>query len=125
MNLENRWHLLNNLGEALTKMMTREYTGLSRSLAPKIEENPVEITDELPVREKEVATNGIIRQRFDEMTKLQTEGLSIKGIARQLGMHRETVSKYMLVLHSGISERATFCKWSLRDYQSIENAISL
>ncbi|MBE9601513.1 ISL3 family transposase [Pedobacter sp. MC2016-24] len=56
-----RWHLLKNLGEALTKMMTREYTRLTRSLAPKIEESPVEIPDELPVREKEVATTGIIR----------------------------------------------------------------
>lgn len=91
-----RWHLLKNLGEALTKMMTREYTRLTRSLAPKIEESPVEIPDELPVREKEVATTGIIRRRFDEMKKLQAEGLSIKGIARQLGMHRETVRKYML-----------------------------
>jgi transposase len=90
-----RWHLLKNLGEALTKMMTREYARLTRSLAPRIEESPVEIPDELPIREKELATTGIIRRRFDEMKKLQAESLSIKAIARQLGMHRETVRKYM------------------------------
>lgn len=87
-----RWHLLKNLGEALTKIMPREYARLTRSLAPRIEESPVEI----PIREKELATTGIIRRRFDEMKKLQAEGLSIKAIARQLGMHRETVRKYML-----------------------------
>lgn len=48
----------------------------------------------LSVREKEVATTGIIRQRFDEMKKLQAEGLSIKGIAKQLGMHRDTGRAY-------------------------------
>ncbi|TKC06180.1 ISL3 family transposase [Pedobacter frigoris] len=88
-----RWHLLKNLGEALTKMMTREYARLSSSLAPRIEESPLEMPDELPVREKESATTGIIKQRFDEMKKLQAEGLSIKRIAVQLGMHRETVRK--------------------------------
>jgi len=90
-----RWHLLKNLSEALTKMMNREYAGLNRSLTPKIDESPVEVPGALPVREKEVATTGIIKQRFDEMKKLQAEGLPITKIAGRLGMSRQTVRKYM------------------------------
>jgi hypothetical protein len=94
-------------------MMTREYARLSSSLAPRIEESPLEMPDELPVREKESVTTGIIKQRFDEMKKLQAEGLSIKRIAVQLGMHRETVRKYMLT--------ENLVRKSYRDRGMIEN----
>jgi len=108
-----RWHLLKNLGEAFTKMMTREYGRLTRSLVPQSDGNLIEIPQVLPVKEPQIATTGILKQRYDEMKKLQAKGLSIKGIARQLGMHRNTVRKYMLT--------DTLVRKSYKDSSMIEN----
>jgi DNA-binding NarL/FixJ family response regulator len=108
-----RWHLLKNLSEAVTKMMTREYARLSKSLLPKITENSMEVPEVLPIKEKEVAITGILRIRFDEMKKLQAEGLPINRIAAQLGMSRQTVRKYMSM--------ETLLRKSYKDRGMIEN----
>ena len=63
-------------------MMAREYGRLTRSLAPQTDGNLIEIPQVLPVKEPQIATIGILKQRYDEMKKLQAKGLSIKGIAR-------------------------------------------
>ncbi|MES2653389.1 MAG: ISL3 family transposase [Bacteroidota bacterium] len=90
-----RWHLLKNLGEALTRMMTREYSRLNRTLLPEIDESPIEIPVALPVKAPEAAIKGVLKRRFDEMKKLQTEGLSANKISAQLHMSRSTVRKYL------------------------------
>jgi len=61
---------------------SRKYTKLSRSLAPRTEESPLEIPDQLPIREEEVATTGC-KTMVHEKKKLSTKGLSIKRIEAQ------------------------------------------
>lgn len=91
-----RWHLLKNLGEAVKRIMVREYTRLSKAVAPKTVEQPLMIPKTLPTK-KLAATDGVIKQRFDEMKKLQAKGLSNNKIAKTLGMHKDTVRKYLSV----------------------------
>ena len=90
-----RWHLLKNLGEAVKRIMVREYTRLSRAVAPKTVQKPLVVPKDFPAGKKLAATDGVIKQRFDEMKKLQAKGLSNNAIAKSLGMHRDTVRKYL------------------------------
>ncbi|WP_256377623.1 transposase [Pedobacter sp. KBS0701] len=93
--ITDRWHLLKNLGEAVKRIMVREYTRLSRAVAPKTVEEPLGVLKDFPARKKLAATGGVVKQRFDEMKKLHAKGLSNNAIAKSLGMHRSTVRKYL------------------------------
>jgi len=75
--------------------MVREYTRLSRAVAPKTVDEPLVVPKDFPAGKKLAATEGVIKQRFDEMKKLQAKGLSNNAIAKSLGMHRNTVRKYL------------------------------
>ncbi|MGN8055194.1 hypothetical protein ACTJKN_02900 [Pedobacter sp. 22163] len=75
--------------------MVREYTRLSRAVAPKTVEKPRVVPKDFPAGKKLAPTGGVIKQRFDEMKKLQVKGLSNNAIAKSLGMHRDTVRKYL------------------------------
>lgn len=91
-----RWHLLKNLGEATTKVMLREYSRLNQVF--RKEAAPAPVKEETIVRGRHVAHSSdteIRRQRFLELKELQTQGHSIKAMARHLKMHRQTIKKYM------------------------------
>jgi len=75
--------------------MVREYTRLSRTVAPKTVEKPLGVPKDFPAGKKLAATDSVIKQRFDKMEKLQAKGLSNSAIAKSLGMHRDTVRKYL------------------------------
>lgn len=75
--------------------MVREYTRLSRAVAPKIVDEPLVVPKDFPSGKKLAATDGVIKQRFDKMKKLQAKELSNSAIAKSLGMHRDTVRKYL------------------------------
>src|SRR5690606_31494315 len=92
-----RWHLLKNLGEAIIKLMIREYTKLNRLLAGKQTIGPDKFSPKsLSKKDDSVRrTPSRAKQRFEEVKKLQTKGHSIRAIARHLNMHRQTVKKYM------------------------------
>jgi len=92
-----RWHLLKNLGEAVKRVMIREYSRLSNAIAPKTNSRQSNFPEALPAGKRLPATDGIIKQRFDEMKKLQAKGMSISGISRVLSMNRTTVKKYLSV----------------------------
>ncbi|KAA6432236.1 ISL3 family transposase [Dyadobacter flavalbus] len=88
-----RWHLLKNLGEAANKIITREYARMNK--ITKTEE--ILYTEPLNTSDPDTSpvSDGIRKQRFDYLKKLQNDGLSIKRMAKLLGMHRQTVKKYM------------------------------
>ncbi len=60
-----RCHLLKNLGEAVKRIMVREYTRLSRAVAPKTVHQPLLVPEDFPMGKKLAATDGVIKQRFD------------------------------------------------------------
>ncbi|MDA7716901.1 ISL3 family transposase [bacterium] len=86
-----RWHLLKNLKEAIAKIMYREYNRLSRIPDPIKSSKLKELNPSLP-KNKPIDTKS--KQRFLEVKRMQKEGCSIRAIARNLNMHRQTVKKY-------------------------------
>lgn len=91
--ITDRWHLLKNLAEATTKIMTREYARLNKML--KHEANIEAGIPDTPDLDQSTVSDGMLKQRFDQLKILQSQGFSIKGMAKTLGMHRQTVKKYM------------------------------
>ncbi|WP_316821219.1 hypothetical protein [Pedobacter gandavensis] len=55
----------------LCNSLLREYTRLSKAPAPKIVKEPLPVPKDFPAGKKLAATDGVIKQRFDEMKKLQ------------------------------------------------------
>lgn len=88
-----RWHLLQNVKQAVVKIMNREYSKLSQLSK---QENTKERKISIPKKETPKTLNKSQR-RFNQMKKLQQQGLSIRAIARELNIHRETVKKYMFL----------------------------
>lgn len=77
--IADRWHLLKNLGEAVNKLMTREYGKLSQ----------------IPKQHNYQSVNTAPIHIIKDMEELQSQGLSILAISKKLGMHRQTIKKYM------------------------------
>ncbi|MYY27388.1 hypothetical protein EH152_18425 [Elizabethkingia anophelis] len=86
--IADRWHLLKNLGEVVNKLMTREYGKLSQIAKQHKSISVAPIMFEDKILSKTL-------QRFNEMKELQSKGLSILAISNKLGMHRQTIKKYM------------------------------
>ncbi|WP_288883417.1 ISL3 family transposase [Pedobacter panaciterrae] len=56
-----RWHLLKNLGEAIKRVMIREYSRLSKAIAPKTGSRRSNFPEALPVGKRLPATDGVIK----------------------------------------------------------------
>lgn len=80
-----RFHLIKNMSDCITKVISENYADY-RALVRKDENQP----------EKEVTVRVDSRQiMFDEVKELQNKGFKIAKIAKQLGIARQTVRKYM------------------------------
>jgi len=115
-----RWHLLKNLREALERLFERESETIAEALkppepapesvvvqpgAPASEERPVAETpippppcDPAPTSPRQEARQARRRrrvERFDQVHELKRRGLSIRGIARELGLSRKAVRRYL------------------------------
>lgn len=107
-----RFHLLMNLRDALERLLGRHHTELREAarrvslrratkiaLKSKIEGGPPVIRDEAlrsPFDEQRKLENRERRRaRYEAVKQLSSEGLNLSAIARQLGMHRETVRRFM------------------------------
>ncbi|MCL1689418.1 ISL3 family transposase [Elizabethkingia anophelis] len=88
--IADRWHLLKNLGEAVNKLMTREYGKLNQ-IAKQHNYKSISVA---PIMDEDKTLSKTL-QRFNEMKELQSRGLSILAISKKLGMHRQTIKKYM------------------------------
>lgn len=95
-----RWHLLKNLGEAVQKLMVKQYSTINTTMADlqqqdKIKES-VSVHPLLKVDASHDVLDDKIRiKRFNQLKQLQGKGYSIRAMARHLGMHRQTVKKYL------------------------------
>ena len=114
-----RFHLLCNLREALVRMLNRYPQALrevARTVAERQDIPPPDVVESEPsgltmttppsrARQAREASRTRWRERYNQVMELHRQGHSIRQIARQMGMHRETVRKF---LRSGqFPERAT------------------
>lgn len=116
-----RWHLLKNLRETMERVLNRHHRALQRTaeaiaaippttatatvlVAPALESgpSPMPLTraerDRVERRERRLA-------RYQAVLELDRQGGSIRAIARQLGLQRVTVRRYLQA--EGFPERAT------------------
>jgi len=94
-----RFHLIRNLVDALKKIFDRKgpiIRDAARELALEKQgdsaESTIETTEPQPVDLE--AAKSWQELRFEEVKKLQAQGVSIREIARQLKIHRNTIRKY-------------------------------
>jgi transposase len=108
-----RWHLLQNLTEAVQRVVERHYSRL-REIVQQIAESadseqrePAQETTLAPslraVEQRRRAREEEKQARYTEVLRLHAQGLPILAIARQLRMHRRLVRQY---LRLGVLPRA-------------------
>ena len=96
-----RWHLFKNLREALERFFEGRKPELQGASAPELVENPdaaPENPTETPrtrAEQDKLARRQKRQQRYDAVKALHEQGVSNRGIARQLGMDVRTVAKYL------------------------------
>ena len=83
-----RWHLLKNLGEAMRKILDREYSALKKVREANRETRAAEPR----LLKSTVATAQ--QEKFKEVKSLLKQGVSILEISRRFKMSRITVRKY-------------------------------
>jgi transposase len=85
-----RFHLWQNLGQAVEKALTTVQAGfVEPSAAPVSDIGPPEITAPLP--ELKVVTR--LRSQYTAVHELRAQGMSKAAIGRKLGLHQATVRK--------------------------------
>ena len=121
--IADRWHLLCNLGDALERLLVREYDSVRRvadavAQGPELVDGdpaiplgemapgepppaspsaaPVAVAPALTATERErLASRQRRLARYDEVIALQAQGLGIATIAKRLGMARKTVRRFL------------------------------
>ncbi|MCX0270028.1 transposase [Nocardia zapadnayensis] len=103
--IADRWHIWNNLGDAVERTGTRHRTALTAAIGgPETTEGP-DSADTAegpaamqlgPVAPAQRLDRTAIRnrQRFTEVQQLLSEGVSLRGIGQRLGLARGTVRRF-------------------------------
>jgi transposase len=112
-----RWHLLKNLREAVERLLERQHGSVREALAalphtvtpgtgPTSEETatpppspPVEPILTSPRQEVRQAKRGRRQERYDRARQMHADGHSVRRIARELGISREAVGRYVRQSH--------------------------
>ena len=96
-----RWHLLKNLGEMLVRILAnhhRELKTLTQTMMVS-QPAPVELRPQPMTTEAEclssINTNSRRYARFVQTHELHAQGFTLSAIARQTGMDRKTIRKYL------------------------------
>lgn len=102
-----RWHLLQNLTEAVQAVVERHYPRFRQMVQPVAEQEsaPPEQTEPTltttaplsPVQQLRQARREHREARCAEVLRLREQGDSIQSIARQLRMHRRLVRQYLRI----------------------------
>jgi transposase len=123
MQTADRFHLLLNLQEHVTHVFERKHESLQQiaaearlSVTPSVESSPTETTQEVPLPslphqekpgkggdEKPLTTTAAHQlarrtkrqNRYEEVMKLYRQGVSQSAIAELIGLHRDTVHRYV------------------------------
>jgi transposase len=103
-----RWHVLQNLTEAVQRVVQRHYARLREIVQESTESTSVEQTGEAQeptnatpskssAEQLRRARNERRQARCAEVLRLQAQGMSILAIARHLRMHRCSVRQYIRI----------------------------
>ena len=100
-----RFHLLTNLGDALQRVMDTQQSALQMAVQelarekqaqPALKEEAVHALEPATACEASHPTVSSGKQaNFQEVKRLQTQKYSIRAIARQTGLNRKTIRKYL------------------------------
>lgn len=99
-----RWHLLRNLREMLTRILDRHHATVrqaARSMADKPAPTPPSVPPRTRSRRNQARSESRRArrlQRFEEVKRLHGQGIRQRTIAKQLGMHRSTVRRFIRAL---------------------------
>jgi transposase len=97
-----RWHLLRNVREALMRLLDRHHHDLREAArAAKTQSQPT--PPAVPLQTEEPATTSVPSSdardrglaRYQRVLELDQQGLSGRAIARLMGLHRDTVQRYL------------------------------
>jgi hypothetical protein len=106
--IADRWHVINNLGEALEKVLARHHADLKRALTPEEERQVTAVLDQqtlahITARSQAEQLRQARRERrlatFTRVQELSAQGWSGASIARMLGIHKKTAVKYAQMDH--------------------------
>jgi transposase len=103
-----RWHLLQNLTEAVQRVVERHSARLREIVQKSTESTSVEQTGEVQEPTNATPSNSSAAQlrrareerrqaRCAEVLRLQAQGMSILAMARQLRIHRRSVRQYIRI----------------------------
>ncbi|MCC7292441.1 MAG: ISL3 family transposase [Phycisphaerales bacterium] len=103
-----RWHLLDNLRDALVRMLDRRHGDVQKAArlvasAASPQASPPEKRSPSPRRHRPSTAAQQLRQarrsrrlaRYEQVLELHRQGVSQRTIARQIGLNRETVERYI------------------------------
>jgi len=97
-----RWHLLVNLRDALERFLQRRSVVVRELLRDPVPENmpipashPVATQSEEPEADSRAGVAEQRRARFERVRSLHAGGMSLRGIARALGLNYQTVERYV------------------------------
>jgi transposase len=103
-----RWHLLRNLGDAVRAIIDAQHAAVRRtaklvveslpvpSVAAPVSSNPVPTA----VDRRSQASQARRQVRYEEAARLRAAGVSIAGIAAQLGAERKTIRRWLRAGHA-------------------------
>ena len=115
-----RWRLLKNAGEMLTRVFDRHHREL-KQVAQAVSPTPP-VTAEMRVIDPPptvIQPSAKRRARFEQVHALHTQGFTISAIARHAGLDRKTVRRYLSLEALPAFERAARQRYgALAPYQS-------
>jgi transposase len=106
--IADRWHLIQNLGEALEKVLARHHADLKRAFTPEEEDQlpppstPRSLTPTRALSQAEQARLARQERRqalFAQVQELSAQGWTGASIARMFGIHKKTTVKYATAEH--------------------------
>ena len=104
-----RWHLLKNLGDMLQRILNKHPKALrtatqamfiEEKVEQKEKDKPLQTDDSSedspqPIDPIKTEAESRREMNFKQVKILQKEGVGIRAISRRVGLHRQTVKKYM------------------------------
>lgn len=109
MQVADRFHLMQNLREAMTRVLERRYSHVvaaaqeATAAYPAMIAEPAQIAPPNQPRVCRLLRRTTLREvrhghraeRYEKVIELHKQGISDRAIAKQMGIHRETVARYV------------------------------
>lgn len=106
--IADRWHLLKNLSDALKRMLDKHHKALRAAAtelasAKRAQQDEAKALNNIlgpipanpPEETPSQAPDPTYLSNFQEVKRLQAQGIPVRAIARQTGLHRGTVKRYL------------------------------